>query len=60
MNNRLNSDVDELKRQMTLKEKELALSKRETDGLREDNERIHRMYQLMSKEAFPAKELDYA
>ena len=39
-----------------MKDKELALAKRETMGLKEDNERIHRMYMLMSKEAFPEAE----
>ena len=38
---------------MNHKEKEVALSKRESDGLKEDNDRIHRMYMLMQKEAFP-------
>ncbi len=41
------SDVDNLTRLMNHKEKEVALSKRESDGLKEDNERIHRMYMLM-------------
>ncbi len=31
-------------RELELKEKDLALQKRETAGLKEDNERINRMY----------------
>ena len=52
-NQQLSSEVDNFNRVLGLKDKELALSKREIDGLKEDNDRIHRMYMLMQKEAFP-------
>lgn len=42
-----------MQRLLDLKDKELSLSKKESQGLKEDNERIHRMYMLMQKEAFP-------
>ena len=32
------------------------LVKKEVTGLKEDNDRIHRMYLLMQKEAFPGKQ----
>ena len=35
-----------------MQEKELALAKKESAGLHEDNERLNRMYQLLQKEAF--------
>lgn len=35
-----------------MKDKELALQRKETAGLKEDNERINKMYLLMQKEAF--------
>jgi hypothetical protein len=37
---------------MALKDKDLSLSQREANGLKEDNERISRMYELMQNEAF--------
>lgn len=43
-NQKLQRDVENLVRELELKEKDLALQKRETAGLREDNERINRMY----------------
>jgi len=44
--------VDELKHQMDLKDKEMNLLRKEADGLRDDNERLNRMYLLVQKEAF--------
>lgn len=35
-----------------MKEKELVLQKKESAGLRDDNERLNRMYLLVQKEAF--------
>ena len=46
-NQKLQRDVENLVRELELKEKDLALQKRETAGLREDNERINRMYLLI-------------
>jgi len=43
-NQKLQRDAENLMRELELKEKDLALQKRETAGLREDNERINRMY----------------
>lgn len=44
-----------MKRILNLKDKEIMLVKKEVTGLKEDNDRIHRMYLLMQKEAFPGK-----
>ena len=54
-NRKLQADVDNLTRLMEMKEKTLALAKKEAAGLQEDNERLNRMYQLVSKEAFGLK-----
>ena len=43
-------------RVVEMKEKDLALQRKETAGLKEDNERINRMYLLIQKEAFPKYE----
>lgn len=51
-NRKLQEDVDNLKRVLDNKEKHLQLATKEAGGLKEDNERLNRMYQLMQKEAF--------
>ena len=51
-NRKLQADVDNLTRLYELREKDLALAKKENAGLQEDNERLNRMYQLVQKEAF--------
>lgn len=51
-NGQLLADIDNLKRLLEQKEKDMNLSSRETQGLKEDNERLSRMYQLVQKEAF--------
>ena len=43
-NRKLQADVDNLTRLMEMKEKTLALAKKEAAGLQEDNERLNRMY----------------
>ena len=43
-NQKLQLDVDNLKRELALRDKDLALSQRESNGLKEDNERLNRMY----------------
>jgi len=45
-------DTESLKRELELKEKSLALTKKELGGMVEDNERLNRMYQIVQKEAF--------
>jgi hypothetical protein len=40
-------DVESMARVLDIKEKELSLQKKETGGLREDNERLNRMYLLI-------------
>ena len=45
-----------MKRVLKLKDKEVNIVKKEVAGLKEDNDRIHRMYLLMQKEAFPGKQ----
>lgn len=52
-NTQLSAEIDNMNRVVGLKDKEISLCKREIDGLKEDNDRIHRMYMLMQKEAFP-------
>lgn len=52
-NTQLQAEIDNFNRLLGLKDKEIGLCKREIDGLKEDNDRIHRMYMLMQKEAFP-------
>ena len=52
----MTADSENMKRILSLKEKEISLLKKEVNGLKEDNDRIHRMYVLMQKEAFPAKQ----
>lgn len=44
--------MDNLNRLLGLKDKDLSLSHRETNGLKEDNERLSKMYQLVQNEAF--------
>ena len=51
-NRKLQADVDNLNRLYALREKDLALAKKEVAGLQEDNDRLNRMYLLMQKEAF--------
>ena len=51
-NRKLQEDVDNLRRVLDAKEKHLQLATKEAGGLKEDNERLNRMYQLMQKEAF--------
>jgi len=51
-NAKLQADVDNLRRELALRDKDLNLSQREAHGLKEDNERLNRMYQLVQKEAF--------
>lgn len=51
-NRKLQADVDNLNRLYGLREKDLALAKKEVAGLQEDNDRLNRMYLLMQKEAF--------
>lgn len=48
----MQKDVENMGRLVEMKDKDLALQKKETAGLREDNERINRMYLLIQKEAF--------
>lgn len=48
----MKADIDNLTRMLENKEKDLGLSQRESKSLKEDNERISRMYQLVQKEAF--------
>lgn len=43
-NQKLQLDVENLKRELQLREKDLGLSQREANGLKEDNERLNRMY----------------
>jgi len=43
-NKQLQADVDNLTRVLEMKEKSLTLAKKETGGLKEDNERLNRMY----------------
>ena len=40
-------DVESMARVLDIKEKELSLQKKQTGGLREDNERLNRMYLLI-------------
>jgi hypothetical protein len=51
-NRKLQEDVQNGKRSLELKDKDLFLAKKEASGLQEDNERLNRMYLLMQKEAF--------
>lgn len=51
-NRKLTKDVEQLGRVVEMKDKDLALQRKETAGLKEDNERINRMYLLIQKEAF--------
>lgn len=51
-NRKLLADVENLTRLFDLKEKDLNLARKECAGLKEDNERINRMYLIMQKEAF--------
>ena len=51
-NRKMQLDIDSLKRELDLKEKALALAKKELGGMVEDNERLNRMYQIVQKEAF--------
>jgi hypothetical protein len=46
-NQKLQKDVENLGRLVEIKEKDLALQKKETAGLRDDNDRINRMYLLI-------------
>lgn len=50
-NVKLAAELEETKRQVELKDREIVLSKREVAGLHDDNERINRMYMLVQKEA---------
>ena len=51
-NRKLQKDIEDLGRVVEIKEKDLVLQRKETAGLKEDNERINRMYLLIQKEAF--------
>lgn len=51
-NRKLQEEVQNLKRVVDLRDKDVALARREVGGLQEDNERLNRMYLLMQKEAF--------
>lgn len=51
-NSKLQEDVDNLNYMLSQKDKDLNLAQREAQGLKEDNERLSRMYQLVQKEAF--------
>jgi phage terminase Nu1 subunit (DNA packaging protein) len=46
-NAKLQADVDNLNRLLTLKEKDLTLAQKQAAGLQDDNERMNRMYQLV-------------
>ena len=48
-------EIENMTRIIQLKDKEVVIVKKEVTGLKEDNDRIHRMYLLMQKEAFPGK-----
>ena len=51
-NQKLQKDLEAQGRMVEIKEKDLALQRKETAGLKEDNDRINRMYLLIQKEAF--------
>ena len=50
-NQKITAELAEVKRQIELRDREIALSKKEVAGLQEDNDRINRMYLLVQKEA---------
>ena len=58
-NQKLVKDLESVKTVVEMKEKDLVLQRKETAGLKEDNERINRMYLLIQKEAFQKYERPY-
>ena len=48
----MEGEVEKLKKDLEMKDKDCQLLKREVSGLHQDNDRINRMYQVVEKEAF--------
>jgi len=51
-NRKLQNDFETMRLELEQKDKSLQLARREAGGLTDDNERLRRMYELVSKEAF--------
>lgn len=52
VNRKLEEELANMKRMLELQKKDNELVKKECGGMREDNERLNRMYLLVQKEAF--------